>query len=146
MSSYESLIDPADFGVIADYIRGDTDINFLLHVRTESMLATLAEQLDQCRLRHEGAGGEVSKVLDRLLEAGSLRLSVRESFVFLGRYHKHEIVPSSIPRAATCYVIYSPPFYLVHTPGLFEGTLHRQSMSQCTTADLETAPVRIRRK
>lgn len=146
MSSYESLIDPADFGVIADYIRGDTDINFLLHVRTEAMLATLAEQLDQCRLRHEGAGGEVSKVLERLLEAGLLRLSVRESCVFHGRYHKHEFVPSSIPRTATCYVIYSPPFYLVHTPGLFEGTLHRQSMSQCNDHDPGKDSVRIRRK
>ena len=43
------------------------------------------------------------------------------------------IDPASIPRSAPCHVLDLPPFYLVHTPGLFEGkfqidTSQRQSI------------------
>ena len=132
--------------MVADYLRGDSDINFLLHVRTEAMLATLAEELDLCHLRPDGLKQEFKKVIDRFLDQGSLLLSVRDSIDFPLRDRKHEIVPGSIPRAANCTVIYHPPFYVVHTPGLFEGTLHLQSMSRRTALEPAPASVRLRRK
>jgi len=36
----------------------------------------------------------------------------------------------SIPRRARCDVIYMPPFYLIHTPGLFEGTLAKPTLAE----------------
>jgi len=44
---FQSLIDPAPFGQIADYLKSpQSPINYLLHVKDESMLSAVAEKLD----------------------------------------------------------------------------------------------------
>jgi hypothetical protein len=56
-----------------------------------------------------------------MLQDGSLRLSARHELHV--KDPSHLVAASSIPNMAFCRVIYLPPFYLAHTPGLFEGTL-----------------------
>ena len=44
--------------------------------------------------------------------------------------HLYSINMDSIPLSAYTQVIYMPPFYLTHTPGLFEGTLVKESSQE----------------
>ena len=126
MSSSESLIDPAEFGLIADYLRNpQCSIDYLLHVRSIKSLAPLAEALAQ-RAQMDQPPWMFPKVVERGLAAGSLRLSAHD----LDFRSKRVVDARSVPRHAMCHVIYAPPFYLVHTPGLFEGTLLRPKTEQ----------------
>jgi len=132
MSSYESLIDPAEFGLIADYLRSPrTPINYLLHVRSLESLAPLAEALHH-QHHDDQPPWLFPKVVENGLADGSLRLSARDQ-----TSNPECVVDArSVPRHAMCHVIYSPPFYLVHTPGLFEGTLIRPRNDQGVNAEL----------
>jgi hypothetical protein len=124
MNQYESLIDPADFGTIADYLRSpQSSIDHLLHVKAEVMLPTLAEELDREAQRERFPRWLLSDVVARHLDEGSVLISSRREIVLSNL--TCVIEPASIPRHALCHVIYRPPFYLVHTPGLFEGMLIR---------------------
>ena len=126
MPSYESLIDPAEFGLIADYLRSPrSPIEYLLHVRSIESLAPLADALAQ-RAQMDQPPWMFPKVVENGLTDGSLRLSARD----LDFSSKRVVDARSVPRHAMCHVIYSPPFYLVHTPGLFEGTLLRPKTEQ----------------
>ena len=70
------------------------------------------------------------------LTDGSLRLSARDLTI-----NSERVVDArSIPRHAICYVIYAPPFYVVHTPGLFEGTLIRPKSEQSLSRELHQKP------
>lgn len=124
MSRYESLVDAAEFGLIADYLRSPrSPINYLLHVRSLEALAPLAEAL------HSGNDQPpwlFPKIVESGLADGSLRLSARDLDFSSGRV----LDARSVPRHAMCHVIYAPPFYLVHTRGLFEGTLIQPKMEQ----------------
>lgn len=124
MSHYESLIDPAEFGLIADYLRSPrSPINYLLHVRSLEALAPLAEALHS---RNDQPPWLFPKIVEDGLANGSLRLSARD----LDFNSERVLDPRSVPRHALCHVIYAPPFYLVHTRGLFEGTLIRPKTEQ----------------
>ena len=128
MNQYESLIDPSEFGLIADYLRSPrTPINYLLHVKSEAMLAPLAAELDGTDY---GAlpPWRFPEAVERRLQEGSLLISSRHPLELPDP--KQIVHPTTLPRRADCHVIYSPPFYLVHTPGLFEGTLLRQDARQ----------------
>lgn len=134
MSSYESLIDPAEFGLIADYLRNpQSQIHYLLHVRSLESLAPLAEAL---HTRNDQAPWLFPKVVENGLTDGSLRLSARDLTI-----NSERVVDArSVPRHAICYVIYAPPFYVVHTPGLFEGTLIRPQNDLGVDAELQRKP------
>ena len=121
MSPYSSLIDPAEFGVIADSLRNPRlPIFHLLHVKSSAMLAPLAEELH--RQRHADIPPWLfPEPVARGLRDGSLLISTGQSRDLLDP--KRIVDAKAVPRQALCYVLYSPPFYLVHTPGLFEGTL-----------------------
>ena len=123
MSTYASLIDPAEFGLIADYLRSPrTPILHLLHVKSMDLLAPLAEGLaNQGQL--DTPPWLFPEVVQRGLREGTLLISTRHPLN--GSDSKHSIEAAAIPRRALCHVIYAPPFYLVHTPGLLEGTLIR---------------------
>lgn len=131
MSSYESLIDPAEFGLIADYLRSPrSPIEYLLHVRSIESLAPLAEAL---HVGNDQPPWLFPKVVENGLADGSRRLSARDL-----DFNSERVVDArSVPRHAMCHVIYSPPFYLVHTPGLFEGTLIRPRNGQEAGAELQ---------
>ncbi len=139
MSSYESLIDPAEFGLIADYLRSPrAPIDYLLHVRSIESLAPLAEAL---HTRNDQPPWLFPKVVENGLADGSLRLSARDRTA-----NSERVVDArSVPRHAMCHVIYSPPFYLVHTPGLFEGTLVRPRNDQGVDSELQRK-LGVRRK
>jgi len=139
MSSFNSLIDPAEFGLIADYLRSPrSPIFFLLHVRSREALAPLAEALSK---QSDEPPWLFPAVVERGLAEGSLLLSARHH----SSDFKGTIDARSVPRQALCHVIYSPPFYLVHTPGLFEGTLIRPNAGQNLDHDLHQKPA-ARRK
>ena len=113
MNRFAALIDPTDFGTIAGYLRQPgTGIHFVLHVPSEDMLATLAEELEQNRV--EVPPWEFPEPVARGLREGSIRLSSRYP---LRELDERKIVHATdIPRRSLCYVIYAPPFYLSHPP------------------------------
>ncbi len=134
MSSYESLIDPAEFGLIADYLRSPrSPIEYLLHVRSMESLAPLAEAL---HTRNDQPPWLFPKIVEDGLADGSLRLSARD----LDFSSERVLDARSVPRHARCHVIYAPPFYLVHTCGLFDGTLIRPRNDQGVDAELQRKP------
>jgi hypothetical protein len=115
-AAYEGLIDATQFGVVANYLKNpDSTISFLLHVKEPGQLAALAAQLDQAL----DSPVRVRAVLDPLLRDGSLQVSARmplpDSFPGI------RVDPNKVQPKAECQVIWMEPFYLVHTPGLFEG-------------------------
>lgn len=135
---YRAQIDPTEFKTVVDYLHGPrSPIQYLLHVREPAMLAELAAQL-------EGAI-QASQPLEPLvlarLREGSLKISSRQplSLPISGA----QVDPAQVPARAACEVIYLPPFYLVHTPGLFEGKLHdpaRAPERGLTTHDPSAVP------
>ena len=72
--------------------------------------------------------------MQRGLREGTLLISTRHPLN--GSDSKRSIEAAAIPRRALCHVIYAPPFYLVHTPGLYEGTLIRPKTETSLRHDL----------
>lgn len=126
MTPYAALIDPAEFGLIADYLRiPGSPIFHLLHVKSKEALVELAEELE--RQEHvDSPPWLFPEPVDRGLREGAMLISTHRSF--RSPNPEQVIDPNTIPRDALSSVLYVPPFYLVHTPGLFEGTLIRASV------------------
>lgn len=124
--NYETLIDPTNIATVASYLCNPrSQIHFVLHVRERASLAPLAAEL-AATLDHPNATGlQVRAVLDQHIREGVLRLSPRPSQQPVDARVAIDI--ATLPRSAECEVIYLPPFYLAHTPGLFEGTLARNT-------------------
>lgn len=128
MNQFESLIDPTEFGLIADYLRSPrAPIDYLLHVKSRDMLAPLAKELDAKR-HVDVPPWAFPEPVERGLREGALLISSRHPLHLPDP--KQIVEATNILRRTSCYVIYAPPFYLVHTPGLFEGTLIRQKTQQ----------------
>lgn len=139
MSQFESLIDGTGFGIIRDYLDSPgTPIGAILHVKDRAMLAPLAREIEQHIL--DGKGLELAQSLARKVEEGSLKISMRKDISIPGV--QQGVDASSIPRSAMCYVIYQPPFYLSHTPGLFEGKFDRSEARARTSSDNRAGPER----
>jgi hypothetical protein len=132
MNSYEMMIDPATFGTVAQYLRNPiTHIYYILHVRDRAQLAGLAEQLAPFVATGRTMSADLPGLLAEPLKAGTVRVS---SYQPLALPDERQVIPvTTIPRLARCDVIYLPPFYLVHTPGLFEGTLPKATVARKTT-------------
>ena len=117
---FEGQIDATQFGVVRNYLTSSrSPIGYVLHVKEPDMLARLAAQLDRALGSRSAPQARLHEAIDPLIAEGSLRISSREpqSSALPGVI----VDPVSIPRSAPCHVIYLPPFYLVHTQGLFEG-------------------------
>ncbi len=127
MSPYESLVDPTSFGTVVRYLHHpDKQIHFVLHVKDESMLADVAAKLDAAMAGAQGRPVALGSILDPMFADGSLRISARHELPVGNRW---PVVPvTQIPSLAACQVIYLPPFYLAHTPGLFEGAFEKPGM------------------
>lgn len=123
MTPYDALIDPTNFGSIARYLDDPrSEIHYILHVKDERMLPEVAAKLNAAmNASSQGMTVALHSILDPLLDQGLLRISSRRDIP--GRDPSHVIAASSVPKLAFCRVLYLPPFYLAHTPGLFEGTL-----------------------
>lgn len=127
MNFHESLIDPTNFGTVADYLRNPkSPIEHVLHVKDRPTLVRLAEHLEQV-MQDRTSSGIVTITLDDFFKEGVLLISSRQPVVLAELSWR--VAPFEIPRLAPCHVIYLPPFYLAHTPGLFEGTLIRSAAS-----------------
>ena len=133
MSPFESLVDPAEFGGIADYLRAPGDIHQLLYVKSRELLAPLAEELDRQR-RIDRPPWAFPAVVQQGLREGSLLISARSPRDISNP--KLIVDAAAIPRSAICHVIYAPPFYLVHARGLFEGTLVRPTVKPETSLEI----------
>ena len=119
---FESLIDGIDFQTIHAYLTNpQSPIEMLVHVKDRSMLSRLAEEMVRTNELAQEKGQISLPLYEKLLKEGELKISPQMVTPLHDR--KFLVDPFEVPRNATSYVIYLPPFYLVHTPGLFEGTL-----------------------
>jgi hypothetical protein len=87
----------------------------------------LAEELAQAAQKPPVTGSPGPVLVNQLRKEGVLRLSARHPQWLADPNSSLDV--STIPDSASCQVIYAPPFYLVHTPGLFEGALARTTLS-----------------
>ena len=137
VSFYAGQIDPTQFGIPADYLRQpDSPIQVLLHVKDRAQLPQVAAQVSAAQRQGGQRPGWLLEALDPWLRDGSVKLSTREPLP--PAMLRATVEPANVPRNAACEVIYLPPCYLLHTPGLFEGTLHtaEKSQSRAQQADL----------
>ncbi len=120
--SHESRIDGTDFGTVRGYLSNPhSPIQAVLHVKDRATLADLANRIDTALA--DRTGSKLSEMLARMVQEGTLKLSLRDGLKIRGV--EATIAAAKVPRCAFCEVIYQPPFYLAHTPGLFEGKFDR---------------------
>jgi len=120
MNQWDMMIDGTTFGLIAGYLRHPrTRINYLIHVKDRAMLAAVASQIELDCQTGRAAGERLSPGMQALVRDGSIKVSARYAVDNLDR--SALVDADRVRRSAYCQVIYLPPFYLVHTPGLFEG-------------------------
>ena len=126
---YESLIDGSDFGTISSYMEGDQPpLRFLLHVKERAHLARLAETVQhELEAGNFGKWGLPPSLMD-LMRQGLLKFSEHDPWGVVRSAWQVRV--KDVDAGARCDVIYLPPFYLVHTPGLFEG--------KCVSVDAKT--------
>jgi hypothetical protein len=126
--NYESRIDPTDLATVARYLRDPTSpIHYVLHVRDRAFLAPLAAELDAKMTQPGAIGRDVLAVVEQRARERALVISPRPSGPPVDTRLVVDL--ATLPGAARCDVIYLPPFYLAHTPGLFEGTLVRHPVT-----------------
>ena len=124
MSNFAQLIDVTEFGVAANYLRqADSGIDYLLHTKTEALLPRLAERLSADLCGRTLGRGQFYDYIKNLMAELDLRISARQHLPRIEA--SSQISLGDIPRLAASRVIYLAPFYLAHTPGLFEGKLIR---------------------
>lgn len=119
MTSWEMMIDGTSFGSIAVYLRHpQSPIDFILHVKDRAMLSEVATRIEQDSRSWASTPGSLPPPLLALVRAGAMKVSSR---------HPLEHIDSSalidvdrVNRTAFTEVIYQPPYYLAHTPGLLE--------------------------
>ncbi len=122
MNDYERFIDPTDFHTVANYLHNPrSPIECVLHVSSRDALAALAGELERALQSGAEAPAAVRGLVRHHLDAGTVRISSR--WPLAGHDPRHVVDVASVPGTAGCEVIFMPPFYLAHTPGLFEGKL-----------------------
>ena len=94
-------------------------VEFVLHVKSASMLLALAQKLELILSTGEDATAAnlVARFVPFMREK-ILLLSAKENAS--NAFAEFCIPASSIRPSTWCRVIYMRPFYIVHTPGLFE--------------------------
>jgi hypothetical protein len=140
MNTYESLIDPTTFDVIAGCLRSPrSPVHYVLYVRDRAQLAPLARQLEPAAARVEIPPDRLPALLAQPLHDGTVRISSRQPLNLPDA--PPVIDPTSIPRSTCCDVLYLPPFYLVHAAGLFEGRLTRPAVEPgAQNAPVQSSP------
>lgn len=118
--TWETMIDGTSFGVIAGYLRrSNSGIDQILHVRNRAMLAEVAALIAPSSPPNAAEQKKIHETINRMVTDGLVKFSCRGIDELPGR--RDHINPNRINPSAFCEVIYAPPFYLAHTPGLFEG-------------------------
>ena len=142
MNNPEGLIDTTLFGVVADYLHNPkTPIDLILHSIDRPTLVELATRLGEVSNSGSGSDGKIEEVVKEFISAGRVKISSREP---IGPITTGPILNASeVPRDVSCEVIYMPPFYLVHTPGLFlNGSVHRKMVKTALLKDLNAVASR----
>lgn len=120
MNTWENMIDGTSFGVIAGYLRhSNSGIDQIIHVQNRAMLAEVAALIAPTSPPNAAEEKRLLETLNRLATDGLIKFSFRGIDELPGR--RGHIDANQIKPSAYCEVIYAPPFYLAHTPGLFEG-------------------------
>ena len=120
MHQWDMMIDGTNFGLIAGYLQHpSSQIDYLIHVKDRAMLAEAATRIELDSVVGRTAGDGLSPGMQDMVRDGSIKISARHAVDGLDR--SVLVDPNRVRRSAYCEVIYLPPFYLVHTPGLFEG-------------------------
>jgi hypothetical protein len=125
LARYENLIDPTDFNLLRGYLKSpDSPIDYLLHVKERFMLAPLAARVDEALK----TGQPLDHILNPLVNEGSLKISSRH--LLPPDLFQAAVNPDHVSKQAASQVIYLPPFYVAHTPGLFAEQTHAQTVRQ----------------
>lgn len=120
MNTWETMIDGTSFGVIAGYLRHpNSGIDQIIHDQNRAMLAEVAALIAPSSPPNAAEEKQLLETMNRLATDGLIKFSFRGIDELPGR--RDHINANQIKPSAYCEVIYAPPFYLTHTPGLFEG-------------------------
>ena len=115
---YEEKIHSKQFRVVARQLADpQTPIEAVLHVKSVALLAVLAEKIEMLATNPRTTT-ELIRALEPMLREKAVLLSfAKETPAPLSEF---SIPTSAIRPSAWSKVLYMPPFYLGHTPGLFE--------------------------
>ena len=135
--NYENLIDGAEFKTLNHYLNSpDTPIDFVLQLKTRAHLIEIASELGELFAREgEDKQEEFTGIMTKHMNDGSLLISSRDEMV--APFSKYSLPMDSIPTSTWTQVIYMPPLYLAHTPGLFEGIFTKETSSKALQNDSE---------
>jgi len=120
MTCWEAMIDGTSFGVVAVYLRHpQSSIDYILHVKDRAMLSEVARRIELDSQSGTSRADPFSPAVLALVQDGSVKVSSRHD---IDRIAPSAVIDASrVQRTAFTEVIYQPPYYLAHTPGLFEG-------------------------
>lgn len=102
-----------------------SDYLYVLHVRDRARLTALAAELQPVAVPGGVPRAHLPDLLAGPLQDGAIRVSAYAPVPLADR--RQALALGSLPRLARCEVIALPPFFLAHTPGLFERTAVRES-------------------
>lgn len=121
-TEWEGLVDPTWFGLMAGYLRSPrSPIDYLIHVKDRDILCKVAERIQADLDYSDVQPHRLSPIVEELVAEGAVKVSSRHPVANLDP--GATVDPERICSSATCHVLYLPPYYVLHTPGLFEGEL-----------------------
>jgi len=124
MSQHLDLIDATDFRTVKHYLHHpDTSIDYVLHLKSREMLSLVAEQINTAFPTQDVPHEQLDRFVHDLVARGDGLVTTRQPIP--GLAPEQQIQPQHLPGFVNCLVIYWPPFYLTHTPGMFDGMLSR---------------------
>ena len=117
---YDVLVDGTPFGTVYGYLSNPASaIDFVVHVKDRAMLPLLAKELARSQSFYHQQRQTATPLFDQLLSDGGVKVTPRLLNSLFNP--QHVIKAQAIDPQATSYVIFLPPFYVVHTPGVFEN-------------------------
>jgi hypothetical protein len=121
-TEWEGLVDPTWFGLIAGYLRSPrSPIEYLVHVKDRDRLSEVADRIDGDLAHGDGQPHRLTPSVEELVGEGAVKVSSRRPVEDIDP--DATVDPERIRSSASCDVLYLPPYYVLHTPGLFEGEL-----------------------
>lgn len=138
---WEGRVDGTWFGLMAGYLRSPrSPIEYLVHVKDRERLAEVADRIDRDLAQGGGQAGHLTHSVEALVCEGAAKVSSRHPVANLDP--DAVVDPERIRSSASCDVLYLPPYYVVHTPGLFEGELTMEERGRKAQSAAPTAPSR----
>lgn len=123
-TEWEGQVDSTWFGLMAGYLRSPrSPIEYLVHVKDRDRLGEVAGRIDHDLAQVDGDGEphRLASSVQELVGQGAVKVSSRLPVENLDP--SASVDPEQIRSSASSEVLYLPPYYVLHTPGLFEGEL-----------------------